>query len=71
MIFSVDRIEGNIAVCENSDSDVFELPVDAFPFEIKEGSVVEKTDDGRYNLCKTEEETRRKNILNLMDDIFS
>ncbi|WP_455662206.1 DUF3006 domain-containing protein [Pradoshia sp.] len=65
----VDRIEGDLAVCEKSDKTMVDIELTQLPDDVKEGDVlIEK--DGNYELDLTETEKRRKRVQALMDDLF-
>ena len=65
----VDRIEGNLAVCEKSDKSMVDIHLTKLPDDVKAGDVlIEK--DGNYELDLTETEKRKKRIQALMEDLF-
>ena len=65
----VDRIEGDLAVCEKSDKTMVDIELTQLPEDVKEGDIlIEK--DGNYELDLTETEQRRKRVQALMDDLF-
>ena len=65
----VDRIEGNLAVCEKSDKSMVDIHLTELPVDVKAGDVlIEK--DGNYELDLTETEKRKKRIQALMEDLF-
>lgn len=66
----VDRIENGIAVLEKDDLSVVEVALSALPDGTKEGSVILQNEDGSYNLDLTEEEARRKRLLELQKNLF-
>lgn len=62
MQLTVDRIEGDFAVCETSDREMRNLPLNQFDFPVKDGDIVEY--DGTRAILKnglTEE--RKEQIL--------
>jgi len=59
----IDRIEGEFAVVETEDKEILNLPKKLVP-DACEGDVVTITID------KAETEKRKKNIKNLMNDLF-
>ncbi len=62
MTYIVDRIEENIAILENKDTnEIIEITLDKLP-NIKEGNVL-KYQNNTYIIDKEEEENRRKEIL--------
>lgn len=68
MTYTVDRIEGMIAVCEDENRKMVDIPLHALPFEVKEGLVFER-DNGCYRLVDASE--RHERIKSLMDDLWS
>ena len=69
MKYSIDRIEENIAVCEDDDGNVLKLSVDELPQEIREGDIMEKTESG-FVIDADETKARRKKIAELQRNIF-
>lgn len=64
----VDRIIGDIAVCEKDDLSRTEIKVSHIPFEIYEGSVI-LTDGKAYFPDKSEEEERRRRVIELQNKL--
>lgn len=63
MKFSIDRIEGTIAILENIDTkEKKELDISLLPNTIKEGSIL-LLKNNKYIIDKKEEEVRRKRIM--------
>ena len=65
----VDRIEGNIAVCEDDNLNIIEVHVNSILGDVKEGDVL-TADNDRYIVNKEETEKRRKHIEELMKGIW-
>ena len=70
MKFAIDRIEGNIAVCQNIENkEIVQIDVCNLPKEIKEGSVI--FFDGKDYLLDEEEENKiRKRIQDKMNKLW-
>ena len=70
MKFAIDRIEGNIAVCQNIENkEIVEVDVCNLPKEIKEGSVI--FFDGKdYFLDEEKENKIRKRIQDKMNKLW-
>ena len=67
MKYAVDRIEENIAICQNLETEEkIELYLESLPKDIKDGSII-IFKDNKYEMDLTEEELRRKKI----QDIFN
>lgn len=67
--YTVDRVEDGIAVLEKEDLSHVELKVSEIPFTVKEGNVL-LFDEGKFILDFSEEEERRKTILEKQRNIF-
>lgn len=67
----VDRIENNIAVCENRKSgEIIELDVSKLPEEIKEGTVL-KYENGIYKIDLEEQKKIEDRIKEKMKNIWN
>lgn len=64
MLFSVDRIVGDIAVLEDDTGGCQNVPLAQLPAGIAEGSVLERTEEG-YSVAKASENRRRQRVLSL------
>lgn len=63
MKYSIDRIENDIAVLENIDTnELIEVEISLLPENIKETNIVIYEDDG-YKLDQQTEENRKKDLL--------
>ena len=63
MKYAVDRIEGNIAVCENLDTkETIEIELSLLPKRVKDGTIL-IYENNKYKIDKEEEEKRRRAIL--------
>ena len=69
MKYSIDRIEENIALCEDNDGNVLKLSVDELPQEIREGDIIEKTENG-FVIDADETQLRRKKMAEMQRNIF-
>ena len=58
----IDRIEGNIVICEDENRQTVELPLDVFVQPIQDGDIVIKNEEDLYEVDKEETEKRKKNI---------
>lgn len=68
--FVVDRIENNVAVCENRDTGkMVEIPVEKLPQEIKDGTVITEK-NGHYEIDKAKQEEIENRIEEKMNDIW-
>jgi hypothetical protein len=62
MKFTVDRIEGDIAVCEDENREMHDIAVSEFLFEIKEGMRFEVL-EGQYVQLENEQTERIKKLM--------
>ncbi len=66
----VDRIEGDIAVCENRSNGVMiNIQLSKLPENVKEGSVI-KYYDGKYRLDSDEQKNIEDRIKDKMDGLW-
>lgn len=68
MLYTVDRIEGEYAVCVADDESVTNIALASLPFEAAEGEVFELS-DGVYTLRRGEKAERSEKIQNLFDKL--
>ncbi|OCA90164.1 DUF3006 domain-containing protein [Pradoshia sp. D12] len=69
MILIVNRIEGNLAVCEKTDKSMVDVELSKLPVDVREGDIlIEK--DGNYKLDLTQTERRKKRVQDLLEDLF-
>lgn len=69
MILSIDRFEGDCAVCIADSGEVFNLNVSCLPANVHEGSLICSTENG-YELCPCEEAARREKNFKRADCLF-
>lgn len=69
VMLTIDRIEGDLAVCEKSDCTMIDVPLSEFPGEAREGSIL-VFDGTQWILDSCEEARRRERIAQKMDDLF-
>jgi hypothetical protein len=67
--YIVDRIEENIAVCENEDMTFSEINVSLLPRGVKDGDCIIE-ENGVYTIDVSETEKRKAEVDKLLDDIF-
>lgn len=67
-LFSVDRIEGDVAVLVDDDGHSVSIPVSQLPASIRCGDVL-CLQDGIYEFDCAETDTRRSLVLSLQDKI--
>lgn len=64
----VDRIIGDIVVCECDDFSRVEIKRTDIPFDIREGSII-LSDGESYYPDETEEEERRRKVIELQNKL--
>ena len=69
MRYIIDRIEGNIAVCEDEQRNMIDINLSVLPNGVKEGSVI-NYEKGKYTADKKSEAERREKIRNLENELF-
>jgi hypothetical protein len=69
MKYTIDRFEGTIAVCENEQKVMVNIPKYRLPLEAKEGDVIEEI-DGMLQVDDAETNERRKKAKQLMNKLF-
>ena len=68
--FSVDRFEGDFAVCENrTTGDFINIPISELPENVKKGSIL-KFENGIYILDIESTKKEQEEIKNLVDNLF-
>ena len=70
MKLTVDRVEGNIVVCENEEREMVEINVSEFCGSPKSGDIVETNDEGKYEILSEETEIRKENITKRFLNLF-
>ncbi len=66
----VDRIEENIAVCEDEQGNMHSLPVDRLPEDIREGDCLVQQEDG-YHIDRQLTQRRRQEMLDLQNSLWN
>ena len=70
MFYSIDRIEGDIAVCIGDDEEVLLLSTDLIGGSYGEGSVIYEAEDGSFFADEDEEIRRRTENFDLAESLF-
>lgn len=70
-MFAIDRIEGNLAVCENLDTgEIINLPTTKFPDSICEGELFEIENQEIVMVRPLEKEAHAKRISEKMKSLW-
>ena len=70
MKYSVERIEENIALCEDDLGKTIKLRLDELPENIREGEIIVLTENG-YTIDSDETSARRKKIAEMQKRLFN
>lgn len=70
MFFSIDLIEETVALCVDDDGATRAIALELIDGEIKEGSVLVESANGRFVPDKHEEEKRRNENFVLAESLF-
>ena len=70
MRYSIDRIEGDVAVLVDDDTKVLHVPLSALPDSAQCGDVLYR-EDGAYCVDVVETEKRRAYVLSLQEKLRS
>ena len=65
MTYTIDRIEGLLAVLENEDGETRHVPVSALPETAREGDLVTETEPDTFSVDEAATEARRQRIREL------
>lgn len=69
MRYIIDRLEEDLAVCENEQKEMITIPRGTLPRELKEGDVVNEL-DGVFSLDEEETNNRRRKMRKKLLDLF-
>lgn len=70
MKYSVERIEENIALCEDDLGKTVKLRLDELPENIREGEIIVRTENG-YTIDSDETSARRKKMAEMQKKLFN
>ena len=70
MKYSVERIEENIALCEDDLGKTVKLRLDELPENIREGDIIVRTENG-YTIDSDETSLRRKKMAEMQKKLFN
>ena len=70
VLFSIDRFEGNYAVCENlKTNDFCNIPKNKLPKNCKVGSII-KFDKNTYTLDEKSTKSKQSEVKNMVNNLF-
>ena len=67
----IDRIEGDIALCEDAQETMHEIPRSLLPAGAREGDVIRVMPGGGYALDPDEMQKRKARVASLMQRLFT
>jgi 3-phosphoglycerate kinase len=67
--YIIDRFEGDLAVCETEDGKMVDIEKSKLPKNAEVGDVI-ILENGRFRVDKEETDKRRKEIEDLMNELF-
>ena len=70
MKYSVERIEENVALCEDDLGNTVKLRLDELPENIREGDIIVRTENG-YTIDSDETSVRRKKMAEMQKKLFN
>ena len=70
MKYSVERIEENVALCEDDLGKTVKLRLDELPENIREGEIIVRTENG-YTIDSDETSARRKKMAEMQKKLFN
>lgn len=66
----IDRFEGTFAICEDKDQKMFGIEVNELPRGVKEGDVLDISDDGVITVNREKTDARRAKIKKMQDKLW-
>lgn len=69
MKYVIDRIEENIAICEDENGQIVELSLEKLPLNVKEGSIIIE-ENSTYIIDEKATENKRKEIKKRMNNLW-
>ena len=70
MKYSVERIEENVALCEDDLGKTVKLRLDELPENVREGDIIVRTENG-YTIDSDETSVRRKKMAEMQKKLFN
>ena len=62
-MLSIDRFEGNTAICEDEIQNIITLPRNEIPKDAKEGDILAKDDTGQWKIDYAAVKKRRSSLF--------
>ena len=71
VLFSIDRFEGNIAICENLSTNEFcDIPKKLLPKNCKTGSII-KFENNKYSLDEKTTKSKQSQVKSMVNQLFN
>ena len=70
MRYSIDRVEGGLAVCEREDGALEHVALGELPEGAREGSVLRRDCAGAWTLDPEAEQERRAKLYRMQEELF-
>ena len=67
---SIDRFEGNYAICEDGDRKMFAIELGELPKGAREGDILAISDEGEIAVDADETRRRREKIKKLQNSVW-
>lgn len=67
---TIDRIEGDIAICELDDGSMTDIELSSLPEGTREGSVLVSIDGVSYSIDKDAENAARERLFKMQESLF-
>jgi hypothetical protein len=67
---TIDRFEGNYAICENEDKTTLQIPKYRLPLNCKEGDCLIQDDEGMYQMDDASTSAKERRIRDKMFRLF-
>lgn len=67
---TIDRFEGNFAICEDKDQKYFGIEVSELPQGAKEGDILEISDEGTLSINTEATDARRAKMKKKQDALW-
>jgi len=69
-IYTVDRIESHLAVCEDEKGEIINIGIDELPENLSEGDCIKRLDDGIFIIDSELTEKKRKENAELFKSLL-
>lgn len=67
---SIDRFEGEFAICLDEEEKKFKIKIKDLPKKVKEGDILKVLDGFKFKIDRKKTKEKREEIFKLQEDIF-